>query len=65
MSCKLSTTAGEYIDFDRRFVDGLVNATGAFTEVCSQVIKLFQTGQVRRYALWFMLGALALLWYLV
>jgi NADH-quinone oxidoreductase subunit L len=51
--------------FDKKFIDGLVNAVGAFTEVCSQFIKLFQTGQVRRYALWFMLGAIALLWYLV
>jgi NADH-quinone oxidoreductase subunit L len=51
--------------FDKRFIDGLVNAVGAFTEVCSQLIKLFQTGQVRRYALWFMVGAIALLWYLV
>jgi NADH-quinone oxidoreductase subunit L len=51
--------------FDRKFIDGLVNATGALTEVCAQIIKLFQTGQVRRYALWFMLGAVALLWYLV
>jgi len=51
--------------FDRKVIDGLVNAVGAFTEVCSQFIKLFQTGQVRRYALWFMLGAIALLWYLV
>ena len=42
-----------------------MNAVGGFTEVCSQLIKLFQTGQVRRYALWFMLGAVALLWYLV
>ncbi|MCI0409806.1 MAG: hypothetical protein L0191_14790, partial [Acidobacteria bacterium] len=51
--------------FDKKFIDGLVNATGAFTEVCAQIIKLFQTGQVRRYALWFMLGAIMLLWYLV
>ncbi|MCI0657537.1 MAG: NADH-quinone oxidoreductase subunit L, partial [Acidobacteria bacterium] len=51
--------------FDRKFIDGLVNAVGALTEVCAQIIKLFQTGQVRRYALWFMLGAIMLLWYLV
>jgi NADH-quinone oxidoreductase subunit L len=51
--------------FDRKFVDGLVNAAGALTEVLAQVLKLFQTGQVRRYALWFMLGAIAILWYLV
>jgi NADH-quinone oxidoreductase subunit L len=52
-------------NFDKKIIDGLVNAVGAFTEVCSQLIKLFQTGQVRRYALWFMVGAIALLWYLV
>ena len=51
--------------FDKKFIDGLVNAVGALTEVFAQLIKLFQTGQVRRYALWFMIGAVALLWYLV
>jgi len=50
--------------FDKTVVDGTVNAAGTGTEVASQVLKLFQTGSVRNYALFLFLGALALLWYL-
>jgi NADH-quinone oxidoreductase subunit L len=52
-------------EFDRKVVDGVVNAAGAVAEVAAQVLKLFQTGYVRNYALAFFLGALALLWYLL
>jgi NADH-quinone oxidoreductase subunit L len=52
-------------EFDKRVVDGLVNASGAVTEVAAQVLKLFQTGYVRNYALALFLGAIALLWYLL
>jgi len=50
--------------FDKTVVDGMVNATGTGAEVASQILKLFQTGSVRNYALFLFLGALALLWYL-
>jgi NADH-quinone oxidoreductase subunit L len=56
---------GLFGSFDERVVDGLVNAAGAVTEVAAQVLKLFQTGYVRNYALALFLGALALLWYLL
>jgi NADH-quinone oxidoreductase subunit L len=56
---------GLFAEFDRRVVDGLVNATGAVAEVAAQVLKLFQTGYVRNYALALFLGALMLLWYLL
>jgi NADH-quinone oxidoreductase subunit L len=59
---KLCAFLGE---FDRRVVDGLVNAAGAVTEVSAQVLKLFQTGYVRNYALALFLGAVTLLWYLL
>jgi NADH-quinone oxidoreductase subunit L len=52
-------------EFDRRVVDGLVNAAGAVAEVGAQALKLFQTGYVRNYALAFFLGAIAILWYLL
>jgi NADH-quinone oxidoreductase subunit L len=52
-------------EFDRRVVDGLVNGVGAFLEVGAQILKLFQTGHVRNYALALFLGAVALLWYLL
>ena len=50
--------------FDRRAVDGTVNAIGALTEVAAQILKLFQTGYVRNYALYLFMGALFLIWYL-
>jgi NADH-quinone oxidoreductase subunit L len=50
--------------FDRWIVDGLVNASGVVTELTGQVIKLFQTGLVRNYALLFLLGVVAILCYL-
>ena len=51
--------------FDRWVVDGLVNATGVTAELFGQIIKLFQTGFVRNYALTFLLGVVAILFYLV
>jgi NADH-quinone oxidoreductase subunit L len=51
--------------FDRWVVDGLVNATGIVTELSGQVIKLFQTGLVRNYAMTFLLGVVAILFYLI
>jgi NADH-quinone oxidoreductase subunit L len=51
--------------FDRWVVDGLVNATGITAEITGQVIKLFQTGVVRNYALMFLLGVVAILVYMM
>ena len=50
---------------DRRVVDGLVNATGVTAEISGQVIKLFQTGLVRNYALMFLFGVLVILYYVI
>ena len=46
-------------------MDGLVNASGIVTELTGQVIKLFQTGRVRNYALMFLIGTVAILYYLM
>ena len=51
--------------FDRRVIDGLVNAAGIVTELTGQVLKLFQTGLVRNYAMTFLLGVVAILFYLI
>ena len=51
--------------FDRWVVDGLVNATGITADVSGQIIKLFQTGQVRNYALFFLFGVVIVLTYLL
>jgi NADH-quinone oxidoreductase subunit L len=50
--------------FDRWVVDGLVNASGVTAEITGHVVKLFQTGFVRHYALTFLLGVVAILFYL-
>jgi NADH-quinone oxidoreductase subunit L len=48
---------------DKWIVDGLVNAAGVLTEVAGQIIKLFQTGYVRNYALMVLLGVIIVLAY--
>ncbi len=50
---------------DRFVVDLAVNATAIVTEIAGHVLKLFQTGAVRSYALSFFVGAVALLAWLV
>ncbi len=50
---------------DRYVVDGLVNGTGVAADVTGNLVKLFQTGYVRNYALLFLLGVAAILVYLV
>jgi NADH-quinone oxidoreductase subunit L len=50
--------------FDRFVIDGLVNATGIVTDITGQILKLFQTGYVRNYALVFLMGVVAMLVYL-
>ena len=57
-SCRVLTA------FDKWVVDGLVNASGVLADVTGQVVKLFQTGLVRNYALMFLLGTVAILYYL-
>ncbi|MCP3978166.1 MAG: NADH-quinone oxidoreductase subunit L [bacterium] len=51
--------------FDRWVVDGLVNATGVTAEITGHIIKLFQTGLVRNYALVILIGVVSILAYLM
>jgi len=51
--------------FDRWVVDGLVNAAGVTTDITGHVLKLFQTGLVRNYALMMLLGVVAIVCFLV
>jgi NADH-quinone oxidoreductase subunit L len=51
--------------FDRFVIDLLVNAVAILTEIAGHVLKLFQTGSVRAYALSIFAGAVALLALLV
>jgi NADH-quinone oxidoreductase subunit L len=50
--------------FDRWVIDGFVNAAGIVTDLAGQVVKLFQTGYVRNYALLFLAGVVFILFYL-
>jgi NADH-quinone oxidoreductase subunit L len=54
-----------FTGFDRWVVDGLVNAAGISADISGQVIKLFQTGRVRNYALMVLIGVVAILIYLM
>jgi len=56
--CRLSS------GIDRWVVDGIVNGLGVTAEVTGQIVRLFQTGYVRNYALLFFLGVVSILWYL-
>jgi NADH-quinone oxidoreductase subunit L len=53
-----------FAGFDRFVIDGLVNATGIMADITGQILKLFQTGYVRNYALVFLMGVVAILVYL-
>ncbi len=51
--------------FDRMIVDGAVNLSGGGARFTGQVIKLFQTGVTRHYALWFLIGAVTVVFALM
>ncbi len=57
--CRLSAR------FDERAVDGAVNLVGTGVETSGHVMKLFHSGFVRSYALFYLVGAAAIVWYLV
>ncbi len=41
-----------------------MNASGIVADMTGQLVKLFQTGYVRNYALMFLLGTVVVLFYL-
>jgi NADH:ubiquinone oxidoreductase subunit 5 (subunit L)/multisubunit Na+/H+ antiporter MnhA subunit len=55
-------TSRFFAGFDQRIVDGAVNLAGAGAEFSGQVLKLFQSGAVRQYALWLLGGAVLVAW---
>src|SRR5262249_55020608 len=46
--------------FDKKVVDGLVNLTGKTTQAISEDIKKIQSGKVQQYAIYFLVGVIAL-----
>jgi NADH-quinone oxidoreductase subunit L len=50
---------------DVRIIDGLVNGVGIFARLFGSAVRLFQTGVVRTYALFFLFGLIYLVYKLV
>jgi NADH-quinone oxidoreductase subunit L len=51
--------------FDIRIIDGSVNLTAKLVDFFGVLVRVTQTGVVHAYAFWFILGALAVLWYIL
>jgi NADH-quinone oxidoreductase subunit L len=51
--------------FDLGIIDGLVNLSARIVGFFGTVVRVAQTGVVHSYAFWFILGAVALLWYIL
>ncbi|MBP7146361.1 MAG: NADH-quinone oxidoreductase subunit L [Acidobacteria bacterium] len=58
-------TSRAFDAMDRRLVDGAVNFSGAVTEFSGQILKLFQSGLARQYALWLLAGAILVTWLMI
>jgi NADH-quinone oxidoreductase subunit L len=50
---------------DVRVIDGIVNGVGIFARLFGSAVRLFQTGVVRTYALFFLIGLIYLVYKLV
>jgi len=50
---------------DARIIDGIVNGLGLFTRILGEIIRIFQTGAVRTYVLFLLVGAILILGYMV
>jgi len=59
---RLSSTCSR---FDLRVIDGLVNLTARIVEFFGIIVRVTQTGVVHTYAFWFILGAGAVLWFVL
>ena len=51
--------------FDVKIVDGLANGSASLVGWCSQILRRFQTGYIRNYALGFSLGVITLLAFII
>ncbi len=50
---------------DDGVIDGLVRFQGVWTQMAGRLLALFSSGQVRRYALYFLVGAVAVIGYFI
>ncbi len=60
---KFSENVWKYVDVD--IVDGMVNHLAIFVENCGERVKSFQTGHVRNYALFMVIGMVLIFYILV
>jgi NADH-quinone oxidoreductase subunit L len=51
--------------FDLGVIDGLVNLTAKIVDFFGILVRVTQTGVVHSYAFWFIVGALAMVWYIL
>ena len=51
-----------YRVIDVRIIDGLINATGVAARLVGEVLRILQTGVVRTYLVFFMIGTVLILW---
>ncbi|MEW5806382.1 MAG: NADH-quinone oxidoreductase subunit L, partial [Acidobacteriota bacterium] len=50
-------------DFDTWVIDGTIHVTAAFADIAGNIARLFQTGYVRNYALYFFIGVVVIVLY--
>lgn len=48
-------------DFDRGFLDGIVNGVGAAVDTAGATLRRVESGYIRSYVAWLLLGALAMI----
>jgi NADH-quinone oxidoreductase subunit L len=51
--------------FDVAIIDRIVNGVAGFVRLDGELVSRIQTGYVRTYALWVVIGALCVLWFIV
>jgi NADH-quinone oxidoreductase subunit L len=51
--------------FDVAVIDRIVNGVAGFVRLDGEIVSRMQTGFVRTYALWIVMGALGVLWFIV
>jgi hypothetical protein len=49
---------------DTRLIDGTVNGVGGFAQGVGGVLRLLQSGNARSYAVWVLLGSVAVIFVL-
>jgi NADH-quinone oxidoreductase subunit L len=51
--------------FDKFIIDGAVNLSAHISEISGHLLRLFQTGYIRNYALYFFLALIVMIYFVV